>query len=60
MSVLKLNSEPVRKEWLDAYSHLNEAYYQAERLGVRGACIFAQPEFTRREDCGYNFALADK
>ncbi len=43
MSVLKLNSEPVRKEWLDAYGHLNEAYCQAERLGVRGACILGQP-----------------
>ncbi len=27
MSVLKLHSEPVREEWLDAYGHLNEAYY---------------------------------
>ncbi len=31
MSVLKLHSEPVRKEWLDAYGLLNEANYQAER-----------------------------
>ncbi len=27
MSVLKLHSEPVREEWLNAYGHLNEAYY---------------------------------
>ena len=27
MNVLKLHSEPVQKEWLDAYGHLNEAYY---------------------------------
>jgi len=27
MSLLKLHSEPVREEWLDAYGHLNEAYY---------------------------------
>ena len=27
MDVLKLHSEPVREEWLDAYGHLNEAYY---------------------------------
>ena len=27
MNVLKLHSEPVREEWLDAYGHLNEAYY---------------------------------
>lgn len=27
MSVLKLHSEPVREAWLDAYGHLNEAYY---------------------------------
>ena len=27
MSVLKLHSEPLRDEWLDAYGHLNEAYY---------------------------------
>ena len=27
MKVLKLHSEPVREEWLDAYGHLNEAYY---------------------------------
>ncbi len=31
VSVLKLHSEPVGKEWLDAYGHLNEAYFQAER-----------------------------
>lgn len=27
VNVLKLHSEPVREEWLDAYGHLNEAYY---------------------------------
>jgi acyl-CoA thioesterase FadM len=27
VNVLKLHSEPVREEWLDAYAHLNEAYY---------------------------------
>jgi len=27
VGVLKLHSEPVREEWLDAYGHLNEAYY---------------------------------
>lgn len=27
VKVLKLHSEPVREEWLDAYGHLNEAYY---------------------------------
>ena len=27
MDVLKLHSEPLREEWLDAYGHLNEAYY---------------------------------
>ena len=27
MSILRLHSEPVREEWLDAYGHLNEAYY---------------------------------
>ena len=27
MAVLKLHSEPLRDEWLDAYGHLNEAYY---------------------------------
>ena len=27
MTVLKLHSEPLRDEWLDAYGHLNEAYY---------------------------------
>lgn len=27
VSVLKLHSEPVREEWLDAYGHLNEACY---------------------------------
>jgi acyl-CoA thioesterase FadM len=27
MTVLKLHAEPVRDDWLDAYGHLNEAYY---------------------------------
>lgn len=27
MSVLALHAEPLRGEWLDAYGHLNEAYY---------------------------------
>ncbi len=27
MSVLQLHSEPLREAWLDAYGHLNEAYY---------------------------------
>lgn len=27
MTLLKLHSEPVLDEWLDAYGHLNEAYY---------------------------------
>lgn len=27
MTVLSLHSEPLREEWLDAYGHLNEAYY---------------------------------
>ena len=27
MTILKLHSEPVQDEWLDAYGHLNEAYY---------------------------------
>ncbi len=27
MTVLKLHAEPMREEWLDAYGHLNEAYY---------------------------------
>jgi acyl-CoA thioesterase FadM len=27
MTVLKLHAEPMRDEWLDAYGHLNEAYY---------------------------------
>jgi len=27
MTVLKLHSEPVQDSWLDAYGHLNEAYY---------------------------------
>jgi acyl-CoA thioesterase FadM len=27
LNVLKLHSEPVQEEWLDAYGHLNEAYY---------------------------------
>lgn len=27
MTVLRLHSEPLREEWLDAYGHLNEAYY---------------------------------
>ena len=27
MTVLKLHSEPLQDEWLDAYGHLNEAYY---------------------------------
>ncbi|MXZ80922.1 MAG: thioesterase [Gammaproteobacteria bacterium] len=27
MTVLTLHSEPLREEWLDAYGHLNEAYY---------------------------------
>jgi acyl-CoA thioester hydrolase len=27
MTILKLHSEPLRDEWLDAYGHLNEAYY---------------------------------
>ena len=27
MTVYKLHSEPLRDEWLDAYGHLNEAYY---------------------------------
>ena len=27
MNALKLHSEPVREEWLDAYGHLNEAFY---------------------------------
>ncbi len=27
MTVLKLHSEPLRDEWLDAYGHLNDAYY---------------------------------
>ncbi len=27
MSILKLHSEPVQESWLDAYGHLNEAYY---------------------------------
>ncbi len=27
MTILKLHSEPVQALWLDAYGHLNEAYY---------------------------------
>ena len=27
MTILKLHSEPVQDQWLDAYGHLNEAYY---------------------------------
>lgn len=27
MTILKLHSEPVQDAWLDAYGHLNEAYY---------------------------------
>ncbi|NKB77184.1 MAG: hypothetical protein GKR96_09095 [Gammaproteobacteria bacterium] len=27
MSVLKLHNEPLQEAWLDAYGHLNEAYY---------------------------------
>jgi acyl-CoA thioesterase FadM len=27
MTLLKLHAEPVKDEWLDAYGHLNEAYY---------------------------------
>jgi acyl-CoA thioesterase FadM len=27
MTFLRLHSEPVKDEWLDAYGHLNEAYY---------------------------------
>jgi len=27
MTLLNLHNEPVREEWLDAYGHLNEAYY---------------------------------
>ena len=27
MSILKLHAEPLKAEWLDAYGHLNEAYY---------------------------------
>ncbi len=27
MTLLKLHSEPVQEAWLDAYGHLNEAYY---------------------------------
>jgi len=27
MALLRLHSEPLRDEWLDAYGHLNEAYY---------------------------------
>ena len=27
MTILQLHSEPVQDEWLDAYGHLNEAYY---------------------------------
>ena len=27
MSTLRLHSEPVKDEWLDAYGHLNEAYF---------------------------------
>lgn len=27
MTVLRLHSEPLSDEWLDAYGHLNEAYY---------------------------------
>ena len=27
MSTLSLHAEPLRDEWLDAYGHLNEAYY---------------------------------
>jgi acyl-CoA thioester hydrolase len=27
MTVLKLHAEPVQDAWLDAYGHLNEAYY---------------------------------
>ncbi len=27
MTELKLHSEPLQDEWLDAYGHLNEAYY---------------------------------
>ena len=27
MTLLKLHSEPIQEAWLDAYGHLNEAYY---------------------------------
>ena len=27
MTILKLHSEPVQDQWLDAYGHLNDAYY---------------------------------
>ena len=27
MTILKLHSEPLQEAWLDAYGHLNEAYY---------------------------------
>jgi len=27
MTILRLHSEPVQDSWLDAYGHLNEAYY---------------------------------
>ena len=27
MTILRLHSENLREEWLDAYGHLNEAYY---------------------------------
>lgn len=27
MSTFRLHEEPLQKEWLDAYGHLNEAYY---------------------------------
>src|SRR6185312_8357201 len=27
MTLLKLHAEPLQEQWLDAYGHLNEAYY---------------------------------
>jgi acyl-CoA thioesterase FadM len=27
MTIFTLHSEPLKDEWLDAYGHLNEAYY---------------------------------
>ena len=39
MTIFKLHSEPLKDEWLDAYGHLNEAYYSRAVYQIRpGFC----------------------